>query len=91
MEEEVKVVQELEDDELDEVSGGKFVIDNNNVRFCPYCQKKHIISSMKGKHKIGKYYHKVYWCNKKRKYFIKATNGYFTLEDERIPSAYLED
>ena len=78
----------LDDSELDAVSGGaeRLTIQSNDFMFCPYCMSKHVVSTIKGKGRVGKYMHKRYWCPRKKLYFIHATNGYFTLEDERIPT-----
>ncbi len=87
MEEEEKKMQiPLDEDDLDAVSGGKFVTDRTEVKFCPYCIKKHPIQVIRGKHKVGKHMHTLYWCKSARQYFIKAVNGYFDIHDDRLPT-----
>ena len=78
----------LEDTKLEAVNGGteKLHIERNELMYCPYCMKKHVLSTIKGKGKVGTYMHKRFWCARKKDYFIHATNGYFTLNDERIPT-----
>ena len=44
----------------------------------------HNISVMAGKHRVGAYMHTLYRCNRKGQMFIKATNGYFDMNDERL-------
>ncbi|MBR2760436.1 MAG: hypothetical protein IKE16_11195 [Solobacterium sp.] len=75
----------LTEDDLNEVSGGKtYKIKENKWLFCPYCMSHHNISVMAGKHRVGAYMHTLYRCNRKGQMFIKATNGYFDMNDERL-------
>jgi hypothetical protein len=75
----------LDENDLEEVSGGQYVIDRKDMRFCPYCMKKHPIGIIRGKHRVGKHMYTLYWCKFKRQYFVKAVNGYFDIHDERLP------
>ncbi|MBR2760435.1 MAG: hypothetical protein IKE16_11190 [Solobacterium sp.] len=79
----------LSDEQLEQVDGGaksKYVIERKETRFCPFCITKHSIAVIAGKHRVGRYDHTLYWCSAKRQYFIKATNGYFDIHDERLPT-----
>ncbi|MBR2760438.1 MAG: hypothetical protein IKD66_04625 [Solobacterium sp.] len=76
----------LSDEDLDEVSGGKkYTIKENRWMFCPYCQNRHNISVMAGKHRVGAHMYTLYRCNRKGLMFVKAVNGYFNMNDERLP------
>lgn len=71
--------------ELEAVDGGKvYEVERNSNMFCPFCMRKHVISVIKGKEKVGRYYHRLYYCYNAREYFIHADNGYFTMEGEWI-------
>jgi hypothetical protein len=82
----------LTEEELEIVDGGRtYTIKENKWMFCPFCQAAHNISEMKGKYRVGRYMHTVYRCNRKKQMFIKATNGYFDMNDERLPGGSIVD
>lgn len=82
----------LTDEQLEIVDGGRtYTIKENRMMYCPYCLSAHNVSVMKGKYRVGAHMHVVYRCNRKRQMFIKATNGYFDMNDERLLTGTVKD
>lgn len=76
----------LSDEMLDSVAGGagKHTVARKKTLYCPMCKTNHVIAVIKEPAFINGNRFTQYYCYASKTYFIKATNGYFTADGERI-------
>ena len=76
----------LSDDALDQISGGQqYKVKETKWLFCPYCNRRHNVSVAAGKYRLPSgHLYTFYICSRNRRVFVKAVNGYFDKEGNRI-------